>query len=138
VLPLLYLFRRGYRIVRDSTDGSHVRTIVAFAALFCVTCALAYPFHSTDVFGYINRGWQQAHYHLNPYVHTVAETPGWREDPMMWEHWIYNPNPYGFLFTLLARLLCLLGGGNWWATLLERYWRKRWEITVSSDSLCAN
>jgi hypothetical protein len=118
VLPLLYLFRRGYLIVRDAGDRAQVTTIVAFAALFCVTCALVYPFHSTDVFGYINRGWQQVHYGMNPYVYTVAETPGWREDPMMWEHWIHNPNPYGFLFSLLARVLCSLGGGNWWATLL--------------------
>ena len=118
VLPLLYLFRRGYRTVRDSGGERHTRAVVWFAALFCVTCALVYPFHSTDVFGYINRGWQQVHYHMNPYVYTIAEVPGWREDPMIWEHWIYNPNPYGFLFTLLARLLCWLGGGNWWATLL--------------------
>ncbi len=118
VLPLLYLFLRGYRIVRDSRAHAPVSTVVIFAAVFCVTCALVYPFHSTDIFGYINRGWQQVHYQLNPYVYTVAETPGWREDPMMWEHWIYNPNPYGFLFTLLTRLLCLLGSGNWWATLL--------------------
>jgi hypothetical protein len=55
VLPLLYLFRRGYLIVRDAGDRAQVTTIVAFAALFCVTCALVYPFHSTDVFGYISR-----------------------------------------------------------------------------------
>ncbi len=81
VLPLLYLFWRGYRIVRDS--GGRVKTsqVVWFAALFCVTCAAVYPFHSTDVFGYINRGWQQVHYHMNPYVHTVAEVPGWRDRP---------------------------------------------------------
>lgn len=117
VLPLLYLFWRGYRIVRER--GSELKTsqIVWFAALFCVVCAAVYPFHSTDVFGYINRGWQQVHYHLNPYVYTVAEVPGWRDDPMIWDHWIYNPNPYGFLFTLLARGLTLLGGGNWALTL---------------------
>lgn len=117
VLPLLYLFRRGYRIVRDSGGRVQTSQVVWFAALFCVTCAAVYPFHSTDIFGYINRGWQQVHYHLNPYVHTVAEVPGWREDPMIWDHWIYNPNPYGFLFTLLARALTLLGGGNWALTL---------------------
>ena len=118
VLPLLYLFWRGYRLVRERGDELRVSTVVWFAAAFCVTCALVYPFHSTDVFGYINRGWQQVHYGMNPYVYTVAEVPGWRDDPMIWNHWIYNPNPYGFLFTLLARGLCLLGGGNWWATLL--------------------
>ena len=36
---------------------------------------------------------------------------------MIREHWIYNPNPYGFLFTLLAWLLCKIGMGNWWLTL---------------------
>ncbi|HWW76573.1 MAG TPA: glycosyltransferase 87 family protein [Pyrinomonadaceae bacterium] len=118
VLPLLYLFWRGYRVVRDAGDGVKVSTVVALAGLFCVLCVFVYPFHSTDVFGYINRGWQQVHYHMNPYVHTVAEVPGWRADPMIWEHWIYNPNPYGFLFTLLARGLTHLGGGNWLATLL--------------------
>ncbi|HEX8722999.1 MAG TPA: glycosyltransferase 87 family protein [Pyrinomonadaceae bacterium] len=118
VLPLLYLFRRGYRVVAAPGGERHVKTVVRFAALFCLACALVYPFHSTDVFGYINRGWQQVHYHMNPYVYTVAEVPGWRADPMIWEHWIYNPNPYGFLFSLVARALCRVGGGNWWATLL--------------------
>ncbi|MDT7690303.1 MAG: alpha,6-mannosyltransferase [Acidobacteriota bacterium] len=118
VLPLLYLFARGYRIVRDSGDGLKVSMVVGFAVAFCIACIFVYPFHSTDVFGYINRGWQQVHYQMNPYVYTVAEIPGWRTDPMVWEHWIYNPNPYGFLFTLLARALCWLGGGNWFLTLL--------------------
>jgi hypothetical protein len=117
VLPLLYLFWRGYRIVRDSGDDVKTSHVVWFAALFCVTCAAVYPFHSTDVFGYINRGWQQVHHHMNPYVYTVAEVPGWRDDPMIWDHWIYNPNPYGFLFTLLARVLTTLGGGHWGVTL---------------------
>ncbi|MBV8858244.1 MAG: DUF2029 domain-containing protein [Acidobacteria bacterium] len=117
VLPLLYLYWRGYRVVRDSGGGLKTSTVVKFAALFCVLCAAVYPFHSTDVFGYVNRGWQQVHYHMNPYVYTVAEVPGWREDPMIWDHWIYNPNPYGFLFTLLARGLTVLGGGNWALTL---------------------
>ncbi len=117
VLPLLYLFWRGYRIVRDSGDGLRVSSVVWFAVLFCAACAAVYPFHSTDVFGYINRGWQQVHYHMNPYVYTVAEVPGWRADPMIWDHWIYNPNPYGFLFSLLARGLTHLGSGNWALTL---------------------
>ena len=117
VLPLLYLFWRGYRVVRDGGGELKTSQVVWFAALFCVTCAAVYPFHSTDVFGYITRGWQQVHYQMNPYVYTVAEVPGWRDDPMIWEHWIYNPNPYGFLFTLLARVLTTLGRGNWAVTL---------------------
>src|SRR3954463_10292664 len=68
VLPLLYLYRRGYRVVRDSGAELETSQVVKFAALFCLTCAAVSPFHSTDVFGYINRGWQQVHYHMNPYV----------------------------------------------------------------------
>ncbi|HLL76939.1 MAG TPA: glycosyltransferase 87 family protein [Pyrinomonadaceae bacterium] len=116
-LPLLFLYWKGYLIVARSRDARAARTVVVFAALFCLLAFLTVPFHSTDVFGYINRGWQQVHYGLNPYVARLADTPGWREDPMLREHWVYNPNPYGFLFTLLARALCHLGGGNWWLTL---------------------
>jgi hypothetical protein len=118
VLSLLPLFHRGYVCVRDSGYRAPVRTVVLFGALSCLVAVFVFPFHSTDVFGYINRGWQQVHYHQNPYVYTTAEIPGWQQDPMVWEHWIYNPNPYGFLFTLLTRLLCQLGGGNWALTLL--------------------
>ena len=36
---------------------------------------------------------------------------------MIWDHWIYNPNPYGFLFTLLTRVFCAIGNGHWAVTL---------------------
>jgi hypothetical protein len=121
VLPLLFLFWKGYQLLGatdDANDNARVtRMVVLFGALFCLFAFLTVPFHSTDVFGYVNRGWQQTHYGLNPYVYRLADTPGWQQDPMMREHWIYNPNPYGFLFSLLARLLCFVGGGNFWLTL---------------------
>lgn len=67
-----------------------------------VVCGLAcwaiQPFHSTDVFGYINRGWQQVAYGSNPYVTTIAQLPGWQQDPMLTNHWVNNPCPYGPLF----------------------------------------
>src|SRR2546423_1141286 len=118
VLPLLPLFAAGYSRVKLSDDESAVRKVVIFAVVFCLAALFVYPFHSTDVFGYINRGWQQVRYGQNPYVYTTSEIPKWQQDPMIWDHWIYNPNPYGFLFTLLARALCQLGGGNWALTLL--------------------
>lgn len=117
-LSLLYLFWKGYQHVRQPAAALKPQTIIGFAALFCLIAALTYPFHSTDVFGYINRGWQQVHYNQNPYVYTLAEVPGWQQDPMLRFHWIYNPNPYGFLFTLIARFISHLGNGNWWLTLL--------------------
>ena len=117
-LPLLYLFRRGYLQLSGSPGAAGPRAVVLFAALFCLAAFFTYPFHSTDVFGYINRGWQQVRYGQNPYVYTLAEVPGWRQDPMLREHWIYNPNPYGFLFTLLARAVCRVAYGNWYLSLL--------------------
>jgi hypothetical protein len=116
VSSLLFLFWKGYRIVNESSELSR-RPVVVVGIVLCVLACLIYPFHSTDVFGYINRGWQQVHYHQNPYVYFTADIPNWRQDPMIWDHWIYNPNPYGFLFSLLARLFCRIGNGNWTVTL---------------------
>jgi alpha-1,6-mannosyltransferase len=115
-IALLFLFWKGYQQIKR-VDKPNLRIIVGFAALFCLLAFLVVPFHSTDVFGYINRGWQQVHYGLNPYIRPLAEIPNWQQDPMLTEHWLYNPNPYGFLFTLVARLLAYLGNGNWWLTL---------------------
>lgn len=115
-IALLLLYWKGYQLI-SRTDKPSLRLIVVFAAIFCLFAFLTFPFHSTDVFGYINRGWQQVHYGQNPYVNYLSEIPNWQQDPMLREHWLYNPNPYGFLFTLLARLLCWVGNGNWWLTL---------------------
>ena len=115
-VSLLFLFWKGYQQINESNDISP-RLVVGVGVLLCVLACLIFPFHSTDVFGYINRGWQQVHYHQNPYVYFVADIPAWQQDPMIWDHWIYNPNPYGFLFTLLTRLLCWIGNGHWALTL---------------------
>lgn len=118
VLSLLFLFRKGYRLIEEAEDAGQLRTILGFAAIFCLLAFFTFPFHSTDVFGYINRGWQQVHYGQNPYIHVLSDVPQWEQDPMLRDHWIYNPVPYGFLFTLLARFLCRIGDGHWWLTLL--------------------
>jgi hypothetical protein len=118
VLSLLFLFWKGYGAVTQSNGVEDLRVMIGFACLFCLICFFIFPFHSTDVFGYINRGWQQVHYGQNPYIYRVGDIPQWQQDPMLWDHWIYNPNPYGFLFSLLCRLLALIGSGHWWLTLL--------------------
>ncbi len=58
VLPLLFLFRQGYRLIKSSPDSTGTRTVTGFASVFCLITLFTFPFHSTDVFGYINRGWQ--------------------------------------------------------------------------------
>ena len=115
-LTLLFSFWKGYQLI-SRADKSPIQNIVGFAVVFCLLAFLTFPFHSTDVFGYINRGWQQVHYGQNPYVHHLDDVPNWQQDPMLREHWLYNPNPYGFLFTLLAWLVCKIGNGHWWLTL---------------------
>lgn len=117
VSALLILFWHGYKLLSKEDDTKWLRAVILFGLLFAAVAVFTFPFHSTDVFGYINRGWQQTHYGQNPYSHPLADVPDWQHDPMLREHWIYNPNPYGFLFTLLARALCALGNGNWWVTL---------------------
>ena len=83
-----------------------------FAIVFCFLAFLISPFHSTDIFGYINLGWQQVHYGQNPYLYCLADVPNWQQDPMFHLHWIYIPDTYGFLFTLLTRVLCRMGNGH--------------------------
>lgn len=112
----LFLFWKGHQLV-SSASVQPTKIVIGFGIIFCLVALFIYPFHSTDVFGYMNRGWQQVHYHQNPYVHFTAEIPNWQHDPMIVDHWIYNPDPYGFLFTILTRLLSYLGGGNWYFTL---------------------
>ncbi len=91
--------------------------ITGLGLLVGIAAILIPPFHSTDIFGYINRGWQQLHYGLNPYVFTIAQIHGWAQDPMLTDHWVNNPSPYGFLYLLLAKGLCMLGGGDKTATV---------------------
>jgi hypothetical protein len=55
---------------------------------------------------------------MNPYVFVVDDIPHWDKDPMIRDHWVNNPCPYGFLFAELARFLCQLGHGSLWKTIL--------------------
>ncbi len=109
----------GYQALRKQTDTASLsRIIIGFAGIFSLIALFTPPFHSTDIFGYINRGWEQLHYGMNPYVHPVGDIPGWTQDPMITDHWVNNPSPYGFLYMLFAKLLTALGQGNLYLTTL--------------------
>ncbi len=109
-LGLLWSYWQGYkRLQKNAVPPGWILGVGAGLAILAV---LIPPFHSTDMFGYVNRGWQQLHYHLNPYVYTINDIPHWENDPMITNHWVNNPSPYGFLYLLIAKGLCLLGGGN--------------------------
>lgn len=116
-IGLALLFWQGYQLVQTTETGLK-KIIITFGALFSILAVFTDNFHSTDLFGYINRGWQQVHYHLNPYVFTVAEIPNWENDAMITDHWVNNPSPYGFIYMLWVKLQVFLGQGNFTQTVL--------------------
>lgn len=115
-LILLTSYWLGFRILQK--ESISLRWLIVGGSMLAVIAALIPPFHSTDLYGYINRGWQQWHYGMNPYVHTVDHIPGWELDPMITNHWVNNPSPYGFVYLLVAKALCALGGGAKAQTIL--------------------
>lgn len=117
VVLLLFSYWKGYRAIQEN-PRSGVRAIT-WLGVIAAGIAVAIPnFHSSDVFSYIDVGWLQAHYHLNPYVTTVDEIPNFRTDAMLTGVWAWNPCPYGFAFAQLTRTVCVLGGGNLATTAL--------------------
>jgi hypothetical protein len=111
LLALLYWL--GYRQVRDAgPDPVTTRIVIAAAVAFAVACVLTAPFDSLDLFVYVNRGWLQYGYGLNPYSHTIDEVRRWTNDPMFTGLWVSNPSPHGFLFAQLEWLACKICGGN--------------------------
>jgi len=108
---LLFAYWRGYKIVQSS-NAVGMRQL-SLLALVTAACAFAIPpFYSTDLYSYINGGWQQANYGVNPYTLMTIGTPGYGKDPMFTSFWALNPFPYGFLFALLAKFVCQLGAGS--------------------------
>ena len=116
---LLGCYLRGHQAFRSGPDGVGIRTIVWMGACLVLLAALIVPFHSTDLFSYVNTGWLQARYHANPYLTVVADIPDWSKDPMLGPDWVFTPPPYGFLFVRLTHVLCAIGGGHFfWTTAL--------------------
>lgn len=117
-----WLFLRGIRLVAGHAQAPAMQDaslILTGCLLLGATLVAVVPFHSSDLYGYINRGAQQSLYGVNPYTVTVAQIDGWRAQPMFHEHWVYNPCPYGFFFARLAAWLAWLSGGHFlWAFLL--------------------
>jgi hypothetical protein len=113
VLPtLLVAYRFGFKDLKNrSLKGTRNFVLPAIvASTFCLCTPI---FNSTDVLSYTSPGWQQLHYHINPYVITTAKTPGFGTDPLLTSNpWALNPIPYGFAFAHLARIICQLGHGN--------------------------
>ncbi len=124
-IALLALYMLGYGALKQTKNTSEktsqktsITAIITFAGFIALMALLITPFHSTDIYGYVNRGWQQLAYGMNPYVSVVDHIPRWDFDPMLTNHWVNNPCPYGFLYALIAKWLCIPAQGNLEITLL--------------------
>jgi alpha-1,6-mannosyltransferase len=113
VVGSLTAYYFGFKAVRSSPDIPRLRrTIVAFAAVFCLAAICIPPFFSTDVYCYGNIGWQQARYGCNPYVFSPSEVPGWKSDPLFFASWEDSPCAYGFLFSELSCAIAWVADGS--------------------------
>ncbi len=112
---LLYLYVQGFLLLKESSLSK--RTLMILAAVLTTVVFFIMPFDSTDCSVYINSGWLQAHYHLNPYACSVTEVANWYHDPMLKQHWVQAPCVYGPLFALLCQAVAFLGSGNYLCTV---------------------
>jgi alpha-1,6-mannosyltransferase len=116
VLLLFYLFCRGWLAL--GRGGDKQTLVIGFAIIFALLGLLFPAFHSTDLYSYVNLGWTQIRYRLNPYVHPPGDVPDLQHDPMITPVWLYDPSPYGFLFSHLTQGIVFIGHGHLRAMLL--------------------
>lgn len=117
VLLALYSYWHGYRLLDSSANGATRAVVIVASGLAFLNAALP-PFSSNDVYAYVSQGWEQYHYHLNPYLRNVRSIAGAQHDPMLCEWFKQDLCAYGFLFARLESLLARLGDGNLYLTML--------------------
>jgi hypothetical protein len=101
---LLYAYYQGYRLLKTYPTKIFI-PMIAFGVLAGIAALLTPSFYSFDLQTYINYGWQQFRYHVNPYCLLVAGTEGFGTDPMFTDAWALNPIPYGFAFAHICRFI---------------------------------
>ncbi len=108
---LLY-WRQCKAIAKQNQPSFYAKLKQNLPVLLIMAAVL--PFHSTDMFGYINRGAQQVLFGLNPYLHPLADVPHWQNNPLFTAHWVDNPSPYGPFFNALAAGVIWVSGQHFW------------------------
>jgi hypothetical protein len=115
---LAFTFYKGFQGLNaiKSLSLAEERHLVKKMALWLLVVAglliFVVPFHSSDLYGYLNRGFQQSLLHTNPYLTTIADIPGWKKVPQLHPHWVDNPCPYGFFFAWLAFQVASYANGS--------------------------
>ncbi len=108
---LLELYRSGF-VALKRVSATKKQFCVALVVVTILTF-LAVPFDSTDVSVYINHGWLQSHYGVNPYGKTVSEISNWATDPMFKDHWVTLPTAYGPLFSAIVAGITFMAQGKY-------------------------
>jgi alpha-1,6-mannosyltransferase len=102
---------RYFQMMRYPTvpdEKKLVHSILKWTALCSLVLAFVIPFHSWDLYAYINYGAEQAFYGLNPYRFPVTSISGWEHDVLFHPNWAKYPCNYGLTFIMLSKWLLLL------------------------------
>ncbi len=113
IWPLLGVYLLSLIGLQRGIQALRFWHIVVLALPIVILAGLTMPFDSTDYTAYINSGWLQSHYDLNPYVYRVLDVPGHQNDPMFRPHWTHVVTVYGPVFLLLMKGLATLSQGNY-------------------------
>jgi alpha-1,6-mannosyltransferase len=117
-LSSVFLYWRGYLLVSQLSSFARVKSIAVIGIVLAMIALFVPPFHSTDAYVYLNVGWLQLHYGLNPYVHVLNDISNWRQDPMFTHICQDIPCIYGFLFAHFTKIFAYLGQGRQWQAFL--------------------
>ena len=98
----------------ENNETVSKKQLLLWLSVLLLILIFVIPFHSRDIYGYINRGAQQAFYAVNPYLIPLGEMTNWQSDPIFQNHWVNNPCPYGFFMTwiLTQRILASIHFGK--------------------------
>ncbi|MFO0803263.1 MAG: hypothetical protein U0791_09100 [Gemmataceae bacterium] len=111
ILGLAAAFAIGYRALQIVSESARARRIVVgYAVALTLAAAFVPAFQSDDVLVYVNIGWQQAGYGVNPYDVLLYEMPTGLTDPMFCQKWQFVPCSYGFLFAIETHAACTISG----------------------------
>lgn len=108
LIGLLSIYLWAHSAIKTASPKP-LRLFLAVLVLTAISVFIA-PFDSTDVTAYINQGWLQSHYGVNPYNTTVTEIRSWSSDPFLKQHGVNSPCIYGPLFAMLCAGFTTFGG----------------------------
>jgi hypothetical protein len=106
-------FLVGYRRLHAAPDGPASRRALVLGAIPLWGLALIVPpFDSLDLAGYVNNGYLQVGFGLNPYVVPVTDIRSWWVYPELRAYWPGTVCAYGPLFAELAAVVVATAGSD--------------------------